>query len=490
MDFNTTRKTLLFSFLAAVLMTGCSAEETATNPQTETGQDDTNGSQQEGGGISEEPSGQDENQANDEGTRAEDLTGEDDNGTGQTNEEEENRKDEQTTEEEQNTQEQDQEEETNEHNGTESGRTLTKEQAAEVLQEYEKTFMVETNSEGTVENHPSKEELLSHYRTIMSEELAQGYLEDFFKTENGNLKMVATEPPVWLNPENEYKVNEQSDGTYHVIQSKSSQLRGNREYTFELEYMSGHWQVADVSSVKSGRLTKSGAEQIVRQHLGDDIDKNMIVEYDHMEQDQFGIHVYEQAGKEEESHTATYGWYKVDPETEEVTSLFGNEQEDSAHLKEKANEVLNNILKEDMNALADYVHSEKGLLISPFVNISEKDKVFEKQEVSSLLENEKAYLWGYQDGSGKPMKSTPPEYFQRYQDFSQVDKVIVDDIKQRGNVKMNIKDYFPDSHIVEFYKNGTEENSNIDWSSLYIVFQKNNAGEWKAVALVSGQWTV
>ncbi|WP_421383510.1 hypothetical protein ACOJQI_03245 [Bacillus salacetis] len=470
MRLASTRKTLLFSFLAAILVTGCSSEEAGTNDQQETDQ----AAQEEPNDSNENtPDGQgEEEQANEENPA------DDEEQSNQDHEEEQTDSDDQQTEEEQNEED--------------SSQDLSKEEAAEVLQEYENTFMVKTSTDGTVENYGTKEELLSHFKTIMSQELAQNYVDDFFRMDNGQLKMVATEPPVWLDPENDYQLNKQNESTYHVVQSKSSELRGDREYTFQLAYKNGQWIVDEVSSAKSGEVTKREAEESVRNHLGNDITESTIVEYDHMEQNQYVIHVYDQIEDEEGSHTATYGWYKVDPATGEITSLFGDDEQTSRsqQIKEKADNVLDALLNKDMDTLASYVHQEKGLLISPYVNISDEDVVFEQEQVANLFEMKETYTWGYQDGSGKPMKSTPQEYFQRYQDFAEVDKVIVDDLKQRGNVQMNIKEYFPESHVVEFYKNGTEENSNMDWSSLYIVFQKNSEGEWKAVALVSGQWTI
>jgi hypothetical protein len=468
MNLTHTRRTLLFSFLAAILITGCSSEEAATDNQQEQNQAEQ-----------EEPADQ----------QTEDDTSDDQ--SDQASDGEQSDQGDQPTEDDQTSDEQEQTGDETPKNDSEANMNLTKEEAAEILSQYEDTFMVKTSSDGTVENYSTKEELLSHFKTIMSEQLANSYLDDFFRMQDGELMMVATEPPVWLNPENEYQLNKQNDTTYHVVQSKSSELRGDREYTFELIFQDGQWIVNDVSSVEtSGQLTKAEAEELVRQHLGNDIKESTIVEYDHMEQEQYVIHVYDQIEDEDGSHTATYGWYKVDPASEEITSLFDNEQGSSQQIKEKANKVLDAVLNKEMDTLASYVHPEKGLLISPYVHISEDAVVFQKQEVENLLEMNETYTWGYQDGSGKPMKSVPAEYFQRYQEFTEVDKVIVDDLKQRGNVEINIKEYFPGSHVVEFYKSGTEENTNMDWASLYVVFQKNSEGEWKVVALVSGQWTI
>ncbi|EDL64077.1 hypothetical protein [Bacillus sp. SG-1] len=370
MKLTSTGKAILFCFLAAVLAAGCSSEEAGTNNQEE-----NPGETQQSDNQAE----QDEQQTDDNGT--------------------------------------DTEEDGQQSEDSPEDMSLTKEEAADILQQYETTFMVETNEDGTVEAYETEEELLSHFKTIMSDELAQTYVDEFFREDSGQLKIIATEPPVWLNPEVDYEFNKKNETTYHVVQRKNSELRGDREYTFELKYQSNQWIVSEVSSEKLDQVS-------------------------------------------------------------------------SQQIKEKADNMLHALLKKDMDTVAGFVHSKKGLLISPYVNLTKEDVVLKKQEVAGVYELNETYTWGYEAGSGKPIEATPKEYFQRYQDFAEFDKVIVDDIEQRGNVTMNIKEYFPDSQVVEFYKDGTEENSNMDWSSLYIVLQEDSEGEWKAVALVSGQWTI
>ncbi|RDI41672.1 hypothetical protein [Falsibacillus pallidus] len=367
---------------------------------------------------------------------------------------------------------------------------LSKEKAAEVLQKLKNTFMVETGKGGIVKNYDTINALLAHFKTVMSEDLAQSYLNVFFEMYDGKPKMIATEPPSWLEPDTDYQFKRLNPTTYHVVQRQISDLTGNREYTFELKYEGDHWIVNKISSVKIQKLTKNEAEEIVRQRLGNEIKQSTIVEYDHMEKDQYVVHVYDWIKDGQTTHTATYGWYKVNPATGEFTSLFGNNESMAEQIKERATYVRNALVKGDMATLANYVHPEKGLLISPYEHISDDAVVFKKEEIPSLLKMSKTIVWGNEDGSGKPMNSTPKEYFQRYQDFSNTDKGTFDDLKQRGNIPINIKDIFPNSHVVEFYHPGTEQNSKMDWSSLYIVFQKDSKGEWKTVALVSGQWTI
>ncbi|KGX90147.1 hypothetical protein [Pontibacillus marinus] len=74
-------------------------------------------------------------------------------------------------------------------------------------------------------------------------------------------------------------------------------------------------------------------------------------------------------------------------------------------------------------------------------------------------------VWEEADGSGKPIELTPREYFDRFvynQSFEDPDEILVNEIKQRGNTKNNIKEAFPNSHVVEFYRSGTEENGGMD----------------------------
>jgi len=63
-------------------------------------------------------------------------------------------------------------------------------------------------------------------------------------------------------------------------------------------------------------LRHDEAIQLVRDYLGWDDNSSMVVEYDHdNELNHPVIHVYENVDNGDGGHTATYGWYGVDPET-------------------------------------------------------------------------------------------------------------------------------------------------------------------------------
>ncbi|MBS4220502.1 hypothetical protein KHA96_19555 [Bacillus sp. FJAT-49711] len=162
-------------------------------------------------------------------------------------------------------------------------------------------------------------------------------------------------------------------------------------------------------------------------------------------------------------------------------------------LQETAQAIIEGINAKDFAKLSDYVHSEKGLLFSPYVFVNEDSVVFQKNEISELLHDKKEYLWGNYAGSGMSIKLTTSEYFAEFLSVEKLIKdglVLIDDLKERGNMKNNIKDFFPQSKTVEYYLEGTPENGGMDWESIIFVFEESENGDWKLVAIVKDGWTI
>ncbi|MBM7542663.1 hypothetical protein [Amphibacillus cookii] len=76
---------------------------------------------------------------------------------------------------------------------------------------------------------------------------------------------------------------------------------------------------------EGGTYSSDDAIILVQEYLNDEgvnIDMNYVYDGDD-EQGHYRVQVFEVIGDGDgESHTATYGWYIVDPETGEVTDLF------------------------------------------------------------------------------------------------------------------------------------------------------------------------
>ncbi|WP_167577814.1 stalk domain-containing protein [Ammoniphilus sp. YIM 78166] len=69
---------------------------------------------------------------------------------------------------------------------------------------------------------------------------------------------------------------------------------------------------------EAGKISVKEAEERIRKQLGIGASSKTVVEFDHLEGTQYGIHVYDLMG----SHTATRGWYYVDLHSGKVDSMF------------------------------------------------------------------------------------------------------------------------------------------------------------------------
>lgn len=149
--------------------------------------------------------------------------------------------------------------------------------------------------------------------------------------------------------------------------------------------------------------------------------------------------------------------------------------------------------REDMQAVASHVDPEAGLLFSPYVYVADDAVVFPKSEVANLLGSNQTYIWGTRDGSGETIELTPSEYFAEFLDMSRYqnpDEVTENEIGERGSMINNIRDKFPHAEFIEFYSAGTAEYSEMDWSSLYLVYNRNERGYLKLIAIVRDVWTI
>lgn len=180
---------------------------------------------------------------------------------------------------------------------------------------------------------------------------------------------------------------------------------------------------------------------------------------------------------------------------EEVEQTPGEEEDNNSYdpvlLEQQATEILQAIHDRDMDVLATHVHSEKGLLLSPYFSVIDDTVKFEKNELPTLLDSDTTYLWGYGEANTE-IQLTPAEYFDEHlqvERFFESDEVFVDTQNQEVDPSNYLKTVFPDSKIVEFYHAGTEQYSGLDYRSLNLVFEQDINGAWGLVAIVNNLFT-
>lgn len=135
-------------------------------------------------------------------------------------------------------------------------------------------------------------------------------------------------------------------------------------------------------------------------------------------------------------------------------------------------------------SLARYIHPGKGVRFSSSTMISRSDPVFTREQVSNFLSDSQEYIWGISSGTGEKMVLSPKAYFteilcnRRFEESIVRFNEVYDDF--RGNHYL----VYPNSIVVEYFYEGTEEWGFVDTAVLRIVFQPHNDGNWYIVGII------
>ncbi|TLS38594.1 hypothetical protein [Pseudalkalibacillus caeni] len=149
---------------------------------------------------------------------------------------------------------------------------------------------------------------------LTKEEAASNLREN---AQTGSVSFVAETAGKAYNPVGTGKI----DTTYYIFKG-SNGLIGIDKNSGKILY-----DVSEVyrepSQENETAMTAEEAIEAVREELGISPDSSTIIEYDHDEDGQYVIHVYDIIENEgEPGHTATRGWYLVNPETGTISDLF------------------------------------------------------------------------------------------------------------------------------------------------------------------------
>lgn len=179
--------------------------------------------------------------------------------------------------------------------------------------------------------------------------------------------------------------------------------------------------------------------------------------------------------------------------TPELTITPISNSEAEKIIKDKANKVLLALKNKNFTELSTYIHSDKGVRFSPYVNVGANDVFFTKEQIKKLYQSSAKYVWGYSDGSGFPIEETFKDYYLHYiydQDFISAKEVGYNQILGVGNTGNNIADFYKGSITVEYHFSGFDpQYEGQDWESLNLVFQEKD-NIWYLVGIVHDQWTI
>lgn len=153
----------------------------------------------------------------------------------------------------------------------------------------------------------------------------------------------------------------------------------------------------------------------------------------------------------------------------------------------------------DYASITTDIHPTRGVRFSMYAFIQpQSDKVFSRAQFAQYLDESKVnFTWGTLDGTGKPLVTPLPEYLKIWvtaQKFNESIAVIKDstpsinEFASSGNTINNIDKIYQYSEVVEFYYNGTQAYSGMDWRALRLVFDTYQ-GRRYLIAIVNDQWT-
>jgi len=162
--------------------------------------------------------------------------------------------------------------------------------------------------------------------------------------------------------------------------------------------------------------------------------------------------------------------------------------------EEQGRAILQALKDEDLAALAEMVHPEKGLRFSPYAYVQmDKDLFFGREALRTSLDSQEVHIWGAWDGSGKPITMTFREYYQRFiydHDYLQARQVGVNEFIGRGNTINNALEAYPGATIIEYHFPGFDPKyDGMDWCSLRLVMEEYE-GRWCLVGIIHAEWTI
>lgn len=162
-------------------------------------------------------------------------------------------------------------------------------------------------------------------------------------------------------------------------------------------------------------------------------------------------------------------------------------------LEEMADIVVQALADKDLEAVAEFVHPEKGVRFSPYGYVMDEHQVFMPEVLPMLKDLDAVFTWGSYDGTGDPIELTFKDYYEEFiysADFINAEEVAVNERVEQGNTINNIDEFFPGSSFVEYHFSGFDEQyGGMDWESLRLVFIEDN-GQWFLVGIIHDQWTI
>lgn len=184
------------------------------------------------------------------------------------------------------------------------------------------------------------------------------------------------------------------------------------------------------------------------------------------------------------------------------TFEFGEETALSNLIKLRSAYVLTSFNQHDMETFKKLIHPVKGVRFSKDgIVFLENDLVFTPEAIDKTLSENPVLLWGYADGSGKPINKTFRDYISQYSEINylKAPQIAYNEILRGGSAGgNNVKDKYSDNPFVSYHypytstytnDSGEEVVQPMSWTTLNLVFEEYQ-GIYYLVGIVQDNWTI
>jgi hypothetical protein len=160
----------------------------------------------------------------------------------------------------------------------------------------------------------------------------------------------------------------------------------------------------------------------------------------------------------------------------------------------RARAIMQAIKHGDMATLSTFVHPRKGVRFSPYWYVQPEEALtFSRKQIGNLLTSKRKYHWGTEDGSGDPIRLTARRYFKQWvydRDFLNAENIGYNELfAGPTTMACNFDDAYPEAIFVSFYDPGNEPQSEFDWASLFLAFEKKGK-TWYLVGIIHNTYTM
>jgi hypothetical protein len=195
--------------------------------------------------------------------------------------------------------------------------------AEELLKKYKDKFttiLEQTQENELITSFQTKEEIQVYFQEIMSKQLAHWLTETYFKERHDAVYIIPKDAPLWFENNQDYIFKQIIPTKYMVKQERKNELVGHVNFYAFFIQRENKWIIDAIEVVPYGSISRLEAEQLVRKELHLESDEKVYIEFDHMSGKDYVIHVYDVV----DNHTATRGWYIVNPENGMIQDMMSN----------------------------------------------------------------------------------------------------------------------------------------------------------------------